>query len=245
VVIFFIFIHINNTKEELTREVLRVILAINRPTSLLYRRDMKQEEKNALAREKILGAALEEYSTHGYNSSSLNKIWALKGLSKGVVYHYYKDKDEIYIICVKRCFDALTDYLSRIVDKLTGSVEEQIKAYFDTRMQFFEENPQYNGLFFDVIVNPPIHLKEKIDQCRYSFDQLNIKVLSGLLKKEPLRDGLNQSLTIEDVRLFLDFFNLRFKMENQKRDVALKEHEDMCHRELDILFYGVLKRDHE
>ena len=72
---------------------------------------MKQEEKSALSREKILDAAMEEFARRGYAGASLNTVWEEKHISKGMIYHHFKDKDELYLLCVRRCFDALTDYL--------------------------------------------------------------------------------------------------------------------------------------
>ena len=49
---------------------------------------MKREEKNALSRQRILDAAMEEFSRRGYEGASLNTVCAEKGLSKGIIYHY-------------------------------------------------------------------------------------------------------------------------------------------------------------
>mgnify|MGYP002539826609 CR=1 FL=1 len=58
---------------------------------------MKREEKNALSRQRILDAAMEEFSRNGYDGASLNTVCAEKGISKGIIYHYFKDKDELYL----------------------------------------------------------------------------------------------------------------------------------------------------
>ena len=60
---------------------------------------MKREEKNSLARQRILDAALEEFSSRGYEGASLNTVCAEKGISKGIIYHHFKDKDELYLLC--------------------------------------------------------------------------------------------------------------------------------------------------
>lgn len=68
---------------------------------------MKREDKSVMSRQRILEAAFEEFASKGYDGASLNAVWAEKGISKGIIYHHFKDKDEIYPACVAICFDAL------------------------------------------------------------------------------------------------------------------------------------------
>ena len=72
---------------------------------------MKREEKNMLSRQRILEAVLREFSQKGYEGASLNTVCAENGISKGIVYHYFKDKDELYLFCAADCFEKLTAYL--------------------------------------------------------------------------------------------------------------------------------------
>lgn len=204
---------------------------------------MKREDKNILSRKRIIEAALQEFSAKGYEGASLNTVWSEKGISKGIIYHYFKDKDEIYLLCVQMCFDALTAYLRERVGSLQGTAEECLQAYFNARICFFAENPLYLGIFSDAAFQPPASLSEEIAQRRHAFDELNICVLTELLDRETLRPGLCVKTIVEDFRVYMDFFNLRFKPDwndGRSRENLLKEHEERCHRQLDILLHGVL-----
>lgn len=208
---------------------------------------MKREEKNALSRQRILDAAMEEFSRNGYDGASLNTVCAEKGISKGIIYHYFKDKDELYLLCVERCFDAFTAYLQNAAGSLAGSAQARLQGYFDARLRFFAGHPLYLALFADAAFHPPAALREEIAQCRQAFDALNISVLTDLLKSEPLRKGLTVSTVVEDFRLYMDYFNLHFKADlcgERSMSDLLREHEERCHRQLDILLYGVFGEKH-
>ena len=126
---------------------------------------MKREDKSVMSRQRILEAAFEEFASKGYDGASLNAVWVEKGISKGIIYHHFKDKDEIYPACVAICFDALTAwcarrlvrsplgalaaYLEPRVKEMHGSVEDCLQAYFNARISFFAENPLFLGIFFD------------------------------------------------------------------------------------------------
>ena len=209
---------------------------------------MKREEKNALSRQRILDSAMEEFSRRGYEGASLNTVCAEKGLSKGIIYHYFSDKDDLYLLCVKTCFDDLTSYLRDTVRLLSGSVEERLQRYFDARLRFFTEHPLYLGIFTGAVCDPPPGLVPAIAERRRTFDDLNISVLTELLNSVPLREGLCVQTVAEDFRVYMDYFNLHFKAAcaaGADSGDLLREHEERCHRQLNILLYGVFGEQHE
>src|SRR5690606_12120191 len=44
----------------------------------------------------ILGAALEEFASHGFNEASLNRIIDAAGISKGSMYYYFERKEDLF-----------------------------------------------------------------------------------------------------------------------------------------------------
>lgn len=84
---------------------------------------MNRKEKNALSRQRILEAALEEFSRRGYEAASLSNVCAEKGISKGIIYHHFKDKDELFLLCVEDCFTQVSAYLQEAAGRLSGTSE--------------------------------------------------------------------------------------------------------------------------
>lgn len=209
---------------------------------------MKREEKNAISRQRILNAALNEFSKKGYGGASLNAVCAENSISKGIIYHHFKDKDELYLICVRDCFNALTAYMEDVKEDMLGNIEQRLSAYFDARLRFFAEHPLYLGIFLDVVLNPPIHLRTQLAEAQSAFDTLNISVLTELLESTPLRKGISLAAVTEDFRMYMDFFNARFCgaiTDDITLEDVLHEHEERSHRQLSILLYGVLEHKDE
>ncbi len=203
---------------------------------------MKRKEKNLQSRQRILEGALKEFSVKSYGEASLNSICNDNGMSKGIIYHYFKDKDELYLLCVKECFDALTSYLSGAVKTLNGSVEEHLRGYFDARLRFFSDNSPYLNLFCNAVMNPPTHLLKAIGEVKSEFDTLNISVLTELLDRVSLRPDISVSEVVDDFRAYQDFFNARYRTIQQDRSTEsiLHDHEERCHRQLKMLLHGVI-----
>ncbi|MDD3346672.1 TetR/AcrR family transcriptional regulator [Oscillibacter sp.] len=203
---------------------------------------MKRDEKNLLSRKKILDSALAEFARQGYGLSSVNTICTAGGISKGILYHYFKDKDDLYLLCVKDLFDSLSAYLSAKISNPSSPNASRLEQYFDARLQFFHEHPLYHKLFCDVVIAPPPHLEEEILESKAPFDALNIAVLTELLRWEHLRTDISLETAVDAFRLYQDFVNARYQMEPQGT-IDLERHEQTCKRSLSILLYGVVERE--
>lgn len=205
---------------------------------------MKREEKNALSRRRILDAALEEFSEKGFEGASLNAACAKNDLSKGLIYHYFKDKDELYLLCAEECFGRLSACVEGAMTSAAGDPEARLRAFFDARAGFFAENPGYLGIFLSVM-EPPAHLEARVAEARSGFDDLCAGILTEMLRDAALRPGLSAAAIVEDFRMYMDFVNLRFqktRRASESPEEALKKHEELCHRQIAILLYGALER---
>lgn len=202
---------------------------------------MKREEKNQQARRRIMDSALAEFSEQGYGASSVNTICSAEGVSKGIIYHYFSNKDELFLACVEECFGMLTAYLKQKMQTVKGNAGERMEAYFTVRTAFFKENPVYQRIFCEAVIAPPAHLSEEIQEKRQAFDSLNIEILEGLLSQVSLRAEVSRAEVIDIFRLFQDFISAKYRV----AELLLPEYEayeESCRSTLNILFYGVMER---
>lgn len=198
---------------------------------------MNREEKNQQTKRRILDSALAEFSKQGYGASSINAICAAQNLSKGIVYHYFETKDELFLACVQECFQRLTEHI-RANMNASGDVEHCLQDYFALRTKFFRAYPVYQRLFCEAIVSPPAHLRKQIQKCKQDFEDLNIQMLTKLLAPLPLRAGTSKEEAIEIFRQFQDFINIR-----QAGGYEFEAREEECRRVLNIFLYGIIESE--
>lgn len=203
---------------------------------------MKREEKNQQTRQRILDSAMAEFAQQGYGAGSMNTISNAGGLSKGILYHYFETKDELYLACVEACFQALTNYLEEHARAEAGTATERLEAYFQARLTFFQEHPRLQRIFCDAVVTPPDHLSGAVRERKSPFDALNVEILSGLLTPMALRADLSTKDVIDMFRQYQDFVNAQYRTTDGEQ-IDIREHEAVCHRALNILLYGVVARD--
>lgn len=88
-------------------------------------RTTKQLEENRIATEsKILEAALNVFSIQGINGASIRKIAREANVSDGLLYNYFKSKDELALAVMKSSFQTLDE---TIVNESDNSPEENFR----------------------------------------------------------------------------------------------------------------------
>lgn len=202
---------------------------------------MNREEKNQKTKRKIMDNALQEFSKRGYGASSVNTICAGKDISKGIIYHHFKTKDELYLACVEECFQRLTEYLRKELIMGQGTVEEQLEQYFSVRVAFFRRYPVYQPIFCEAVISPPAHLRSQIQARRQVFDDLTVDTLTQLLRPLPLCPHFTINEVIETFREYQDFINAKYQVSVHSAE-EFKKRDENCRKALTILLYGVIER---
>lgn len=206
---------------------------------------MNQQEKTQKTRERILTAAILEFGNKSYDASSINNICETGQISKGLLYHNFKGKDDLYLHCVRICYDQLTDYL------LAQPLDPQdprgnFQRLLDCRQQFFSEHPCYANIFFNAVLQPPKHLVNQLADARRHFDDCVHQFYLDLLGSLTLRDGISRGAAMEYISLCLEAFNGYFRRkadQNGSYQDLIQDHEGKLSRVFDIMLYGLAKED--
>lgn len=205
---------------------------------------MSQKSKSMIVRFKILQTALNEFANYSYEKSSINRICTDGNISKGVMYHHFKDKDELYLLCVRYCYDTMLDYYkSKLKDN--EDWREEIKNFLDIRYHFFRENPLLQKIFFNTLLKMPDHLKGEIKKITKSLDELNYQFSMKILKKIKIRHGLKPEEIIFLLDAVQNMLNEKFYGKAQKSEEIEKisqEYDRTAEKWIDIMLYGILER---
>lgn len=200
---------------------------------------MKREDKNRLTEQKIVESALVEFAEKGYSDTSVNDICARGELSKGIVYHYFADKDALYLTCVQRCFAGMAEAVRPFSAQECTSVREGLRQYFGLRELYFAAHPHCHRLFCSATSNPPAHLCGQVLEARSALDETSLNTLTLLLQKAKLRRGMTVSMLAEEFGVYQDYFHVR------SRGLPPEEREKKCWFSLDLLLYGMIEREED
>jgi TetR/AcrR family transcriptional regulator len=175
-----------------------------------------------LKQKEIFRAALQEFSTYGYDLASTNRIVAQAGISKGVLFKYFTSKEGLFLYAIDRdpmpktYMDSLSDFpdIFDYIEKMTQIEIEAIVDDPDARLFFFLVNRMI------LEPNHPVYAKALsrfLSPVNRIIDEYCDQVDESLLK-----DGLS----ISDLKMVLHFLLDGFRMTvSQNPDKLLADKE--------------------
>ncbi len=104
------------------------------PTKVFIDLDKEKQDR-------IIDAAINEFAEYGYENSSTNRIVKTCGISKGSLFKYFENKEELYFylidtISVQMASETLTD-----LEKLPKDLFDRVVEYSATEISWYVANP--------------------------------------------------------------------------------------------------------
>ena len=138
----------------------------------------------------------EEFSQFGYEKVTMDSICAKHKISKGMMYHYYSGKDDLFLLCVQEMYTMMQAYIEERISELKKKEAlEALKGFWTLRESFFEQHPEQKNIFENALLRTPEHLSEKIAEIRRPIESLNRRFLHETLGKIELRENLKKENT--------------------------------------------------
>ncbi len=145
----------------------------------------------------IIESSMKLFNQHGYAGTSINDIAKDAQLSKGILYHYFTNKDTLYLFCLQKCMEDFIGFMESNLERTTLDQEAILKVV-ELRFVFFDEHPNYRNLFHNIISSKPAHLTQEIGEIRHVLTENNVSILTTLCESVSLGAGVSGS----DVALF-------------------------------------------
>lgn len=89
----------------------------------------------------IMASAAALFARQGYKKTTVDEIVAIAGISKGLFYHYYANKKELYLSLYNTYLDILSTAIRKKVDISERDFFLRLRQITHIRMEFMEEYP--------------------------------------------------------------------------------------------------------
>lgn len=211
--------------------------------------DKLPEEKKDFIR----NICIEEFARNGYEHTSTDTITRRAGISKGILFHYFKSKRNLYIAVLEYVLGMLTDITLEAVSTIeSNDFFERIKEIVLVKQQIMVRHFDESHLLIDALANPPKALKSDIDLLlskhyeRFGgISSRQAVYRADLLQAVPLREGLSADTVFQICMTYLEQISARqlqlYKMDKSSIDGL----EARVIQEIDDFFkivkYGIYK----
>ncbi|WP_257347089.1 TetR/AcrR family transcriptional regulator [Pseudalkalibacillus decolorationis] len=199
-------------------------------------------------KQRILNICLEEFAMNGYENTSTNQIIKRAGISKGLLFHYFKNKKGLFMYLV----DHSTRVISDNVYKKISTIEqtdffERIKQITVIKMNLCLIYPNEYQIIMKGFIDTPKDLQEDMNHLYKKIYEdvyeANDKYLFAYLKDEDLRPGLTRKFVLDYTLNVMDQLNRSllqaYKGKEQELLINPQPFLDQLNQYFDVIQHGV------
>lgn len=193
-------------------------------------------------RKKIETAAISEFGQYNFDTSSVNRIVANSGISKGSFYQYFDDKKDLYKHIVNGIVDKKLSYMSSVMmNPYDHDFFTLIREMYMSGLKFAQENTELLNIGNWLIADPNHELykellKENLSKSDNVFESLMLQAIA--------RGQIREDIDIKMIAFLISSLNVSIaeyyqKYVNQVVDDKIMEIVDNL---LDFIKFGIGSR---
>lgn len=196
-------------------------------------------------RERILRAAVAAFGEHGYEGASTNQICADAGISKGLLFHYFKSKENLFMEVLERC----RAEVAAAMEPVDASVPEEpltaLNNFYQRQLDFFSSHPHHYRIMVQLPQGHSALLEEFFRKERARFENALSLGLRLYLSRSPVRAGIDREMVLELVTDLVIHLQEKYLSPAVMLDIPLEERMRMMQKEmamaLEVISYGILE----
>ncbi|OXL83531.1 MULTISPECIES: TetR/AcrR family transcriptional regulator [Paenibacillus] len=189
-----------------------------------------QEENERIrqqAKAKIREAAIDLFMRKGYHATSIDDVSKHAGVSKGLLYNYYKGKEELLSAMVEARIGELIQVMEKAEALETPA--EQLKHIVEGAVDNVRRSPEVFRFYLHLQTQPEAdetvakYGKLLIEESARQF-QIQCRMFEKLGASDPVARSLYFSSALQGIMLMISTYPEQFPVEAMKRQII----EDFC-----------------
>lgn len=186
------------------------------------RTPQENERIRNISQEKIHAAAMELFIKQGYHATSISDVAKKAGISKGLLYNYYKGKEELLSKMVEARIREVVDVMEGTFAFKTPS--EQLQYIAERAIDNVYSNPKVYRFYLHLQTQPEAdeelmkYSKLLIEENARQFE-LQCKIFEKLGVKEPRKRSLYFSSALQGIMLMISTYPQQFPIGEIKAQI--------------------------
>ncbi|WP_042143690.1 TetR/AcrR family transcriptional regulator [Paucisalibacillus sp. EB02] len=173
-------------------------------------------------KKKISAAAMELFMKQGYYTTSIGAIAKHAGISKGLLYNYYKAKEELLSEMVEDRIQEVVGVMTEAISKETPS--EQLKFIVNGAIDNIHKKPEVHRFYLHLQTQPEddvelIKFSQRIIEQNSRQFELQCKIFERMGETEPRKRSLYFSSVLQGIMLMISTYPQKFPREEIKKQI--------------------------
>ncbi|MFF2456796.1 TetR/AcrR family transcriptional regulator [Peribacillus simplex] len=174
------------------------------------------------SKEKIRAAAMELFMKQGYYATSISDIAKKAGISKGLLYNYYKGKEELLSEMVVARIKEVVEVMEEAFTLNTP--REQLEHIINGAIDNIHKKPEVHRFYLHLQTQPEAdedlikysHLIIEENARQFEFQ---CKIFESMGEKEPRKRSLYFSSVLQGIMLTISTYQHGFPVEEIKNQI--------------------------
>ncbi|MCU6599279.1 TetR/AcrR family transcriptional regulator [Peribacillus frigoritolerans] len=174
------------------------------------------------SKEKIRAAAMELFIKQGYYATSISDIAKQAGISKGLLYNYYKGKEELLSEMVEARIKEVVEVMEEAF--ILNTPREQLEHIINGAIDNIHQKPEVHRFYLHLQTQPESdqelikysHLIIEENARQFEFQ---CKIFESMGETEPRKRSLYFSSVLEGIMLMISTYQQGFPIEEIKNQI--------------------------
>lgn len=172
--------------------------------------------------DRILNAALKEFASKGYQKASTNEMVKEAEISKGLLFHYFKNKKDLYLFLYSHFMDLTMKEILEKIDWEEKDIFVRYKQIGYLKYDLFQKYPEMFNFIKSTTNEDAPDVKKGIDQKNKQLLSTGYQDLFGDIDVSKFKDGLDIQKTLNIIFWSLEGF--AYRLRDQALAVDFNQH---------------------
>lgn len=181
---------------------------------------------NPEKQERILNAALKEFALKGYENASTNEIVKSAGISKGLLFHYFSNKKELYLFLYNHFVDVLTEEFFNELDFTERDIFERLKSLMILKNRLMARHPEVFNFMMSASMEASDEVKEALNNANTELMHTSYGRLFDNIDLTKFREGTDIQRAINIIMWTLEGFSNQELEKTKKLNKGILDFDD-------------------
>jgi AcrR family transcriptional regulator len=114
--------------------------------------------------DRVLNAAIKEFALKGYKNASTNEIVKEADISKGLLFHYFKNKKELFLFLYDYCIETVTSDLYKKIDMSESDIILRLRQMALTKLELLSKYPEIMKFLQVAYMEDAVEVRNEIEE---------------------------------------------------------------------------------
>ena len=185
------------------------------------------------AEARLLRSALHLFAEQGYEGASIREIIEGAGVTRPVLYYYFRNKEDLFRRLVEPLFAELLVRLQEIT-QYSATTRERLKAVMSITFDVAERNPRAGQLILQMYFSPPVS-GPQID--KEQFRRKRFQVVQEIIQQGLLTGEITGGDALSLSSVFVGLVDTQIMAKSHMANLCLND--ELADNLMGLFFHGI------